>query len=223
MTHVFHVQLKNRYFVSPELWDENAQEDLFPEITQFLGIFLPSSRHSFKFLQTSDRDYNIITNSLFMKNIISWFLILTLIVGVIWFFWSERTLVPEVPNPPIGHSESMEKLPENMSEVPAQMVELTSPLPSQFVTPVTLTGRARGPWYFEASFPVELRDSSNALIVTAVAQAQGEWMTENWVPFIVTLSFPAQPIGSSGTLVLKKDNPSGEPQNDASLVIPVQF
>lgn len=117
----------------------------------------------------------------------------------------------------------MEKLPEDMATDPAQMVELTSPLPSQFVTPITLTGRARGPWYFEASFPVELRDSSNALIVTAVAQAQGDWMTENWVPFTVTLSFPAQPIGSTGTLVLKKDNPSGEPQNDASLVIPVQF
>lgn len=48
MTHVFHVQLKNRYpVISTELWGENAQEDLFPEITQFLGIFLPSRRIKF--------------------------------------------------------------------------------------------------------------------------------------------------------------------------------
>jgi hypothetical protein len=158
-----------------------------------------------------------------MKNILYWFLSIAIIIWVIWFFWSQETLAPVVSNPPTQNGESMGKLSADMATDPAQMVELTSPLPSQFVTPITLTGRARGPWYFEASFPVELRDSSNALIVTAIAQAQSDWMTENWVPFTVTLSFPAQPIGSTGTLVLKKDNPSGEPMNDASLVIPVQF
>jgi hypothetical protein len=158
-----------------------------------------------------------------MKCIISWFLIIALILWVIWFFWSERVHAPVISGIPTQDSELKGKLSADMAADPAQMVELTSPLPSQFVTPITLTGRARGPWYFEASFPVELRDSSNTLIVTAVAQAQSDWMTENWVPFTVTLSFPAQPIGSTGTLVLKKDNPSGEPLNDASLVIPVQF
>lgn len=158
-----------------------------------------------------------------MKNFLSWFLIILFIIVVIWFFWSERTLAPSVSETPTQNGESMEKLPADMANNASQMVELTSPLPSQFVSPVTLTGRARGPWYFEASFPIELRDSNNAVIVTAIAQAQGDWMTENWVPFTATLSFPAQPIGSTGSLVLKKDNPSGEPQNDASLVIPVQF
>lgn len=158
-----------------------------------------------------------------MKNIISWFLILTLIIAVIWYFWAERTVAPVVSNPATQETESMGKLTAEMAADPAQMIELISPIPSQLVSPVTLTGRARGPWYFEASFPVELRDSSNAIIMTAIAQAQSDWMTENWVPFTVTLSFPAQPIGSTGTLVLKKDNPSGEPANDMSLVVPVQF
>jgi hypothetical protein len=55
------------------------------------------------------------------------------------------------------------------------------------------------------------------------AQAQGDWMTEDFVPFTATLTFPAQPAGSLGKIVLKRDNPSGEPQNDASIVVPVQF
>lgn len=117
----------------------------------------------------------------------------------------------------------MEKLPADMAADSSQMVELTLAPNAQITSPMTLTGRARGPWYFEASFPIELRDSNNTLLATAIAQAQGDWMTENWVPFTAPFSFPAQPAGSTGTLVLKKDNPSGEPQNDASLVVPVQF
>ncbi|MBP6921381.1 Gmad2 immunoglobulin-like domain-containing protein [Candidatus Gracilibacteria bacterium] len=158
-----------------------------------------------------------------MKCIISWFLIIALIIGVIWFFWSERVHAPIILEVPTQEGEVKGKLSADMAADPSQMVEMTSPLPSQLVTPLTLTGRARGPWYFEASFPIELRDSNNVVIATTVAQAQGDWMTENWVPFTATLTFPAQPISSTGTLVLKKDNPSGEPQNDASLVIPVQF
>ncbi len=158
-----------------------------------------------------------------MKCIISWFLIIALIIGVIWFFWSERVHAPIILEVPTQEGEVKWKLSADMAADPSQMVEMTSPLPSQLVTPLTLTGRARGPWYFEASFPIELRDSNNVVIATTVAQAQWDWMTENWVPFTATLTFPAQPISSTGTLVLKKDNPSGEPQNDASLVIPVQF
>lgn len=84
-------------------------------------------------------------------------------------------------------------------------------------------GRARGPWYFEASFPIELRDANNVLITTVVAQAQWEWMTEDFVPFTATLTFPAQPAGSQGMLVFKNDNPSGEPQNSMMFDVPVQF
>lgn len=155
-----------------------------------------------------------------MKNIISWFLIITVIIWVIWFFWAQETLAPEVSDTP---AEVMEKLPADMAADTAQMIEVNLVPNTQITSPMTLTGRAFGPWYFEASFPIELRDSNNTLLATAIAQAQGDWMTENWVPFTAPLSFPAQPSGSTGTLVLKKDNPSGEPQNDASLVVPVQF
>lgn len=104
------------------------------------------------------------------------------------------------------------------------MIQVTNPTHNGAIaSPLTVTGRARGPWYFEASFPIELRDSSNAVIATTVAQAQADWMTTNWVPFTATLSYPPQTVGSVGSLILKRDNPSGEPANDMSLTIPVQF
>lgn len=88
--------------------------------------------------------------------------------------------------------------------------------------PVTIKGEARGNWYFEASFPIELRDASGTLLALTPAQAQGDWMTTNFVPFNATLNYPT-PTTTNGFLILRKDNPSGEPQFDNQLVIPVMF
>lgn len=89
-------------------------------------------------------------------------------------------------------------------------------------SPFTLQGKARGNWYFEASFPYELKDSNGTTLASGPVQAQGNWMTTNFVPFSVTIAFPP-PVTATGTLILKKDNPSGEPQNDDQLAILVTF
>jgi len=103
------------------------------------------------------------------------------------------------------------------------LIIVFSPLQNQTVTsPLTITGQARGNWYFEASFPVKLLDANNKVLVQAPAQAQGEWMTTDYVPFSVTLTF-AKPTTSTGTLVLEKDNPSGLPEHANELRIPVKF
>jgi hypothetical protein len=103
------------------------------------------------------------------------------------------------------------------------LISVSAPMPGAFVTsPLTVTGQARGYWYFEASFPVKLLDQDGSVLATAPAQAQGEWMTEDFVPFSVTLTYPT-PQGQYGTLVLMKDNPSGEPQNDNQISFPVVF
>jgi hypothetical protein len=84
----------------------------------------------------------------------------------------------------------------------------------------TVKGRARGTWYFEASFPVEVLDKNGKRLTIIPAQAQGEWMTTEFVPFSVAVSVPSTYIGPA-TLVLHKDNPSGLPQNDASISFPI--
>lgn len=89
-------------------------------------------------------------------------------------------------------------------------------------SPLTIKGEARGTWYFEASFPVRLLNSDGKEIAVAPAQAQGEWMTEEFVPFEVVLQF-SPPTTSTGTLVLEKDNPSGLPEHANELRVPVRF
>lgn len=114
--------------------------------------------------------------------------------------------------------------PANTAAPSAQMdVMLMTPSPNQLVTsPLQITGRARGTWFFEASFPVQLYDANGAEIAVAVAQAQGEWMTEDFVPFVALFEFSA-PTTSTGTLVLEKDNPSGLPENADEVRVPVKF
>lgn len=103
------------------------------------------------------------------------------------------------------------------------LITVSNPRANQIVSsPLTVSGQARGNWYFEASFPVYLYDATGKQLAVGVAQAQGEWMTENFVPFSVSLTF-AQPTTATGELVLEKSNASGLPENDDELRIPVRF
>jgi hypothetical protein len=103
------------------------------------------------------------------------------------------------------------------------LIKVTNPVPNQLVSsPLTITGSARGNWYFEGSFPVEILDANGKQLAIKPAQAQGEWMTTNFVPFSVTLTF-AKPTTATGTIVLHKDNPSDESKFDDELRIPVRF
>ncbi|MDD3285553.1 MAG: Gmad2 immunoglobulin-like domain-containing protein [Patescibacteria group bacterium] len=103
---------------------------------------------------------------------------------------------------------------------------LDYPRPNQNISsPLTVKGRARGSWFFEASFPIVLTDWDGKIIAQGIAQAQGDWMTSDFVPFEATLSFTADKSAYSnrGSLILKKDNPSGLASLDAALEIPVMI
>lgn len=103
-----------------------------------------------------------------------------------------------------------------------QMVVLDAIVDNQSISsPLVITGQARGLMFFEASFPIELLSADGQVLGTTIAQAKTEWMTEDFVPFEATLIFQAQP-GEAVTLVLKKDNPSGDPIRDASFTWPLQ-
>ena len=84
----------------------------------------------------------------------------------------------------------------------------------------SVTGKARGTWYFEASFPIEVLDNNGKVLAQTPAKAQGDWMTADFVPFKAELTVPQSYVGPA-TIVLKKDNPSGMPERDASVSIPI--
>ena len=111
-----------------------------------------------------------------------------------------------------------------LSRSNCSMVIVYEPQPlSTVVSPVTVRGEAIGNWYFEASFPMRIEDANGNELGTAVAQAQGEWMTEEFVSFRAELNFATPLDSDTGTLVLEKDNPSGLPENEDELHIPIKF
>jgi hypothetical protein len=113
----------------------------------------------------------------------------------------------------------------------ADMIRVEQPQPGDTVTsPLEVRGEARGSWFFEASFPLAIMAANmqpaqqRSWLGTAVATALDDWMTTDFVPFEATLEFTAPgPDVIDGYLVLDRDNPSGLPEHDAQLVIPVRF
>jgi len=101
-------------------------------------------------------------------------------------------------------------------------IKVDFPKPNDLLTsPAQITGSART-WYFEASFPIKLLDENGQEIAATPAQAQDNWMTDQFVPFKATLNFFVAK-DQNGTLVLMNDNPSGLPEKQEKIEIPVRL
>ena len=119
------------------------------------------------------------------------------------------------------NSDSLEPIEPVVSDF-SEEVEIFYPQANDTISsPLEISGQARGFWFFEASLPVKLVDLEGNLIVEHYAQAQNDWMTTDFVPLSVSLVFNT--TATSGLLVIAKDNPSGLPEYDASINIPVIF
>ncbi len=131
--------------------------------------------------------------------------VLAVIASVAFYFYGRENV-----SAPAGNDKS-------------NLIKVFNVSPDQAVkSPLLVEGEARGYWYFEASFPIRMFDANGKELGVAVAQAKDEWMTESFVPFSTTINF-TKPTTSNGFLVLQKDNPSGLPEHDDELRVPVKF
>ena len=69
---------------------------------------------------------------------------------------------------------------------------------------------------------MKLLDGNGRTIASGTARAQGEWMTNEYVPFKATLTFD-QPSTNDGVLVLVKNDPSGLAEDADEFRVPVHF
>lgn len=117
---------------------------------------------------------------------------------------------------------SLEEAKENESA--SEMIKVENPQPGTKVTsPLTIEGMAKGYWYYEGIFTIKLySDEKDSLLAKTSAEADGRWMTEEFVPFTTTMTFKAAE-NQGGRLVFERANPSGLPQNDQSYSVPVIF
>jgi hypothetical protein len=116
------------------------------------------------------------------------------------------------PKKPASNPDSKENYIVVDSITPGQIIE----------SPLHISGKARGFWFFEGSFPLELVDAQGKQITLKPVMAKGDWMTAEFVPFDMSFAF-GETTATSGMLIFHKDNPSGGVMQSDSLKIPVRF
>lgn len=162
--------------------------------------------------------------------VISVILLILLGAGAYFAMRGGNTDVPNNPpqtasGTPVGSGNGGATSTPNTPNTPATHpnVRVTSPLPNATVgQSFTVRGEARL-WYFEGSFPVEVVDANGKRLAMGIAQAQGEWMTTSFVPFSAPITLNSTPTTQTGTIILRKDNPSGLSQNDDEFRVPIRF
>lgn len=144
--------------------------------------------------------------------------IITLILIALTFDWGRK----EVKAPELNNAASSTSENNNSSSTSNLPIEVFNIKDNQEVSNhIKVEGRARGTWFFEASFPVELIDSDGNILARTIATADGDWMTEDFVNFTAVIDFVKPTSTKHALLVLSKDNPSGNPDMDQSIFVQV--
>lgn len=105
----------------------------------------------------------------------------------------------------------------------SDLIRLEQPVPgSKIESPLRITGKATGAWYFEGEAPFKLVDEDYTTLASGSIRAQGEWMTEEFVPFEAQVSFKT-PEKQRGYLIFSRANASGKPEHDRVYRVPVIF
>ncbi len=119
--------------------------------------------------------------------------------------------------------ESISLKPTDEKVRAGDLIEVEQPLTNTTVTsPLTVSGQAKGFWYFEGNFSIELVDAEGNTLAEVPVQAMGKWMTEDFVPFEVTIEFES-PGDERGKLIFHRPNPSGLEKHDMAYTVPVVF
>ncbi len=104
------------------------------------------------------------------------------------------------------------------------LIEITAPQKGTLITsPVKITGQARGIWYFEALFPVEIYDRYGKILGNGYAQAQSNWETDNFVQFVGYITFAQPEFPRSVGYIRFKSNNSGSAMGGKYVDLPVKF
>lgn len=165
-----------------------------------------------------------------MKNIIFIVVILVVIGVIVLAQWEKQTVDP-VEQPAAIDTTTPDSAPTTTEAVSAtttdsDVIVVTAPTSGATVgSPVEVLGQARGYWFFEGDAPVVVTNWDGLIIGEGYITAEGDWMTENFVPFTGTIAYtlPADSYSASGTVIFQRDNPSGLPENDAAYEVSVQL
>jgi Immunoglobulin-like domain of bacterial spore germination len=88
-------------------------------------------------------------------------------------------------------------------------------------SPIKITGKATGNWFFEATFPIKLVDADGNIVASTTGRALTDWATTSFVNFSAELDYNNASSSGPALIILSNDNPSGNPDLSKSIYIPV--
>lgn len=170
----------------------------------------------------------------------SWLLILVILALVVaaFYFFSRK-----------GQQETIKTVNENVSQKqltpatskPTPILTSTPTCRNQMVlgtdiadlniinnqtipSPASISGKIKGSFCFEGNCGLNLLDGAGNIIYTGSFMLEGDWMTEELVPFTAEFNFDAIATEvPNGRIVILADNPSGLPENSWCYEIPVKL
>ena len=159
-----------------------------------------------------------------MNKGVMWVAVLVLALVIVALAWILFATPAPAHAPTVSTSSPQAALPSSPADPAAplhEQVVVTSPKAGATVgKSFDVSGTAPGPWYFEASFPIQVRDPEGNVLGRIPASAQGDWMVTGPVVFKAQLHLDTSYSGPA-TLILMRDNPSGLPENEDSLEVPI--
>lgn len=130
------------------------------------------------------------------------------ILSALVFDWGRKQVVAPATN-------------GNATTTESSMIILSPKANQEVRSPIEIKGKAKGNWFFEAVFPVKLKDESGNIIASGQARADGDWMSPDFVDFSAEITYDNSTTTGRAVLVFKNDNPSGDPKFDKFFYVPV--
>jgi len=153
-------------------------------------------------------------------------ILIIFVIAVAGYLWFQGTELDTLQGTPTDNSteQDMNSDESVSSDNDTELINISSPDAAASVgNPIELSGEARGQWYFEASAPVVVVDWDGRIIGESFVTAEDDWMTEDFVSFSGSIAYdlPDDSYSASGTVIFRRANPSGLPENDAAVEVPV--
>ncbi len=154
-----------------------------------------------------------------------WIIVAIIVIVGILFFAFKTPKNSQLP--PKGDTQGDTTNNNSNTPPPAnQMITITSPKEGDTVDATngfTVTGQAKGNWYFEATAPIAIYAKNGIKLTETYISAQGEWMTTNFVPFSGTISPFLTNGATEGYIEFSNSNPSDNEGFRRSLRVNVKF
>ena len=156
------------------------------------------------------------------KIVISLLIIIVITVFAAFIFdWGRNEAMAPEANLNATTTESLGHYSSSSIDMPIVVTNIKDD--QEVTSPIKIEGRARGNWFFEATFPVRLVDAEGNIIASTAARALSDWMTTDFVNFTAELTYNKSTSTGRALIVLSKDNPSDNPEFDQSIFIPVKL